>query len=562
MRYIKEYFFLYLAIAISAFANQSYGQQPPKIEWQKCYGGSFNEVASKIIQTHDGNFVIAGYTLSDDGFVSGFHGASGDPGANDAWVINIDPDGRILWQKCLGGTASDFISCVIETSDGGYAVAGSTSSNDGDVSGNHGGIDAWVVKLDIDGNIQWQKCLGGSGNDAASCITESKDEGRGFLIAGWTFSNDGDVSGKHSTSKTSDLWVVKLSQSGTIEWQKCFGGSGDDQAESVIQTTDHGYAIVGNTNSHDGDVTGLHIGKNSSHDIWVVKLSGSGAIEWQKCLGGSYEEVGKSIIQISDGGYAIAGGTNSNDGDVNGLHGEPSSFDGVDAWIIKLNSSGNIKWQKCLGGSLPDYAYSIIQTHSGDYVITGSTASNDGDVSGIHVGQFPIRDDIWVVKMDSAQHIIWQKCLGGKEQDIGASIIQTSEGGYAIGGWTASNDGDVSGNNSKANLNGSGIYSDFWVVKLGAEVNAVENSFSDQTNFLSVFPNPSFDKIHLQLYHSLSVKQVQFYNLLGIQYYPDYRIENTIASIDAHSLPAGSYVMRVSYLNSDIEEVRKFLLYH
>ncbi len=450
MQNLKVYCLLCLCIAISVFTNQSYAQQSPKIEWQKCYGGSFEELATKIIQTTDGNYVIAGYTESDDGFVSGFHGVSGSSGRNDGWVINLDPTGKILWQRCLGGSDEDQVSSVIQTSDGGYAVAGYTSSNDGDVSGNHGGVDAWVVKLDIDGNIQWQKCLGGSGYEIASCIIESKDEGSGFLIVGSTTSNDGDVSGRHSghdgTDSTSDLWVVKLSLSGAVQWQKCFGGSGNDQAISVIQTTDHCYAIVGNTNSKDGDVSGLHIGKNSYGDIWIVKLSGSGAIQWQKCLGGSYQEYGQAIIQTSDGGYAVAGQTNSDDGDVSGLHGAPSSFDGMDAWIIKLSSSGNIAWQKCLGGSLPDAANSIIQTHTGDYVIAGETRSNDGDVSGNHAGV--MYWDMWVVKIDSARNIIWQKCLGGKDLESAASIIQASDGGYAIAGNTTSNDGDVSGNNS------------------------------------------------------------------------------------------------------------------
>jgi hypothetical protein len=278
-------------------------------------GGSSDEWASSIQQTFDGGYIVAGYTYSNDGDVSGNHGN------RDGWVVKLDASGSLLWQKCLGGNSSDWARSIQQTSDGGYIVAGETHSNDGDVSGHHGNGDGWVVKLDASGNLLWQKCLGGSSYDSVSSIQQTSDGG--YIVAGSTYSNDGDVSGNHGND---DSWVVKLDASGNLLWQKCLGGSNWDYAESIQQTSDGGYIVAGITFSNDGDVSGYH----GEGDGWIVKLDASGNLLWQKCLGGSYREWAYSIQQTSDGGYIVAGYTNSNDGDVSGNHG------GEDGWVVKL----------------------------------------------------------------------------------------------------------------------------------------------------------------------------------------------------------------------------------
>ncbi|NLY22597.1 MAG: T9SS type A sorting domain-containing protein [Bacteroidales bacterium] len=229
----------------------------------------------------------------------------------------------IEWQKCLGGSNDDWAYSIQQTSDGGYIVAGETWSNDGDVSGNHGGGDYWVVKLNSSGDILWQICLGGTNVDVAYSIQQTSDEG--FIVAGYTCSNEGDVSGNHGNS---DYWVVKLNSSGTIEWQKCLGGTDGDYANSIQQTSDGGFIVAGQTYSNDGDVSGNHGGS----DAWVVKLNSSGNILWQKCLGGTGWDWENSIQQTSDGGFIVAGYTNSNDGDVSGNHGSK------DYWVVKLTN--------------------------------------------------------------------------------------------------------------------------------------------------------------------------------------------------------------------------------
>ena len=285
----------------------------------------------------------------------------------------------INWANCYGGSSNDVAMSIQQTTDGGYIVAGFTDSNDGDVTGNHGSYDYWVVKLNTAGTLEWQKCLGGSGYDEARSIQQTTDGG--YIVAGFTDSNDGDVTGNHGGS---DYWIVKLNTSGTLVWQKCLGGSSNESAWSIYQTTDGGYIVAGRSLSNDGNVTGNHGGL----DYWVVKLNTAGTLQWQKCLGGSNDDEARSIQQTTDGGYIVAGFTDSNDGDVTG-------FQGIDDyWVVKLDTAGTLQWQKCLGGTSNDEAWSIKQTTDSAYIVTGRTTSNDGDVTGNH-GSY----DIWTVSL-------------------------------------------------------------------------------------------------------------------------------------------------------------------
>jgi hypothetical protein len=288
-------------------------------------------------------------------------------------VVKLSSTGNLVWQKCLGGSNSEGGE-IQQTTDGGFIVCGSTYSNDGDVSGFHGGNgnDIWIVKLNASGNLVWQKCLGGSNSEGGEIQQTTNGD---FIICGYTWSNDGDVVGKHGAS---DIWMVKLNASGNLVWQKCLGGNLRDGADVnltggvpiVQQTTDGGFIICGLTQSNDGNVVGNH----GDEDIWVIKLNASGNLVWQKCLGGTLTEYATSIQQTTDGGFIIGGYTWSNDGDVAGNHGA------TDIWVVKLSSTGSLVWQKCLGGTLNEYATSI-QTADGGYIVAGITESNDGDIT-------------------------------------------------------------------------------------------------------------------------------------------------------------------------------------
>lgn len=345
------------------------------IEWQKVLGGTDYDSALSIQPTTDGGYIMAGYTASTDGDVTGNHGDK------DAWVVKLSATGTIMWQKTMGGTLYDYSSFIQPTPDGGYIVAGGTSSYDGDLTGNYGFYDAWVVKLSATGAIEWQKSLGGSGSESSGDILLTSDGG--YIVFGTTNSTDGDVTVNHGGD---DVWVVKLSSAGVMIWQKTYGGTGADVGCSIKHMPDGGYILAGTTVSNDGDVTGNHGGYC---DVWVVKLSASGTIEWQKTLGGTDIDTAQHIQPTPDGGYIVACDTYSNDGDVTGYHGDS------DAWVVKLSAIGTIIWQKALGGSITDQVRCIQPTPDGGYIMAGITMSTDGDVIG-NIGV----TDVWVVKLE------------------------------------------------------------------------------------------------------------------------------------------------------------------
>jgi hypothetical protein len=219
----------------------------PTLQWQKSLGGTDDEVATAIQPTTDGGYIVAGYSSSNNGDVSGNHGG------RDYWVVKLNSTGDTLWTKSLGGTDDEVANSIQQTTDGGYIVAGYSSSNNGDVTGNHGNDDYWVVKLNSTGDTLWTKSLGGTDDEVATSIQQTADGG--YIVAGWSVSIDGDVTDTHGSG---DYWIVKLNSSGDTLWTKSLGGTSSDLANSIQQTTDGGYIVAGNSWSNDGDVTGNH----------------------------------------------------------------------------------------------------------------------------------------------------------------------------------------------------------------------------------------------------------------------------------------------------------------
>jgi uncharacterized delta-60 repeat protein len=465
-------------LALCLIGTLSFAQQAPAMQWQKCLGGTGEDVSYYIQPSPDGGNIVAGYTGSTDGDVIGNHG-----GFSDAWVVKISSTGSLQWQKAMGGTSDDRAYSIQPTTDGGYIMAGHTISNDGDVTGNHGGQDAWVVKLSSTGSLQWQKTLGGTNGDVSYSIQTTPDGG--YIMAGATGSNDDDVTGNHGSF---DAWVVKIVSTGSLQWQKALGGTGNDVANSIQLTTDGGYIMAGYTFSTDGDVTGNH----GSKDAWVVKLNSTGSLQWQKALGGTGDDHANSIQLATDGGYIVAGATTSTNGDVTGNHG------GYDVWVVKLSSTGSLQWQNSLGGTNNDIAYSIQPTSDGGYIVAGYTMSTGGDVTGYHGNQ-----DVWVVKLSSTGSLQWQKALGGLNNDYALGIQPTTDGGYIMAGYTFSINGDVTGNH--------GGFADAWVVKLGPELSTT--GFEKEP--IVVFPNPARTLLTVQNKNQTPFEKIVITDLTG-----------------------------------------------
>ena len=236
----------------------------------------------------------------------------------------------IRWQRSLGGSNIEQGNAVRQTSDGGFLVAGETSSNNGDISENHGSVDCWVIQLDPEGTMLWQRAYGGSNEERANDIRTTSDGGSVFV--GSTISTDGDVTGLHGTSN--DLWVVKLDANGALEWQRTLGGSGLDIGHAIVQLSDGGYVIAASSRSDDGDLS-THNGALTQYDAWLIRLDTVGNIVWQRTYGGTSDETINALEPLGNGGFILAGESSSSDGDVSGAHGQ------IDAWVFEVDADGN-----------------------------------------------------------------------------------------------------------------------------------------------------------------------------------------------------------------------------
>ena len=308
--------------------------------------------------------------------------------------------GYSLWARVYGGQGDDF-GASKRTSDGGYIIAGQTFSFGA------GGGDLLVMKLDSNGNIQWQKTYGGPGRDWAYDVEETQDGG--YIVGGGT--------GSFGAGGW-DMWILKLDSYGNVQWQKTYGGWGvgidglnAEYVHDLAKTSDGGYIVVGGTTSYGA----------GDRDIWVLKLDSQGNVQWQRTYGGPLWEWSHHVEQTQDGGYIIAGQTGTF-----GL-GFGGGGWGYDTWILKLDSHGNIQWQKTYGGWSMEWGAVIQQTSDGGYIIGGSTQSFGSGA-----------DDIWVIKLDSQGNIQWAKTYGGMGYELGGYIRQTQDGGYIVSGSTSS----------------------------------------------------------------------------------------------------------------------------
>lgn len=359
------------------------------VQWQKTIGGSLADELRSVQQTADGGYLLGGNSRSN---ISGDK-IENSRGGDDYWVVKLDATGAVQWQKTIGGNLTEELRSVQQTADGGYILGGSSSSA---ISGEKtesslGGRDYWVVKLDAAGTIQWQKVIGGSGNDALNSLQQTADGG--YILGGSSSSN---ISGDKTENSWggSDYWMVKLDAAGAIQWQKTIGGSGIDNLRSIKQTADGGYILGGESTSNiSGNKTENSLG---AEDYWVLKLDATGAVQWQNTIGGSGGDFLHAIQQTADGGYILGGASYSN---ISGNKTE-NGWGGWDYWVVKLNVSGDVQWQSTIGGDDDDELYSLQQTADGGYILGGASASN---ISGNKTenswggGYY----DYWAVKLGS-----------------------------------------------------------------------------------------------------------------------------------------------------------------
>jgi len=447
--------------------------QAPAIEWQRCLGGSLYEESWGVQATADGGCAVLGSTASYDGDVSGQHGPP------DFWLVKLDAMGQIQWQRCYGGSDADVATRLLATSDGGFLMLGSTTSADGDIECNGFFSHAWALKVDSIGNVQWQTCLAGDLDGSGADIDQAVETADGgYLAVGGTFANEGIWQENHGQS---DYFAAKLDGGGVVEWLHCYGGSGQDEAWAIKATPEGDHVIAGTSASTDGQVT-----TGSTGQVWVIKIDTEGNLLWNRRMGGSggpnMDDSAKDLLVNPDGSILVVGFTASNDGDVSGNHGN------YDVWLVLLDSSGTIQQQRCFGGTGEDQAWSGAVAGQGRFVVAGYTKSNDGDVSGNHGGNGL---DAWVLMVDADLDLLWQKCLGGSGGDDAYAVARNPAGEIFTSGKTYSTDGDVSG------LHSPGIQ-DIWLVKLFSDLDAGVGELLGAGQ-LSTYPSPATDRVNVVL---------------------------------------------------------------
>jgi len=331
--------------------------------WSHTYGGEVSEKAYSLVESSDGGYALAGYTYSPDNEES------------DVWLVKTDAYGNMMWNQTYEG---GLVRALVKTSDGGYALAGSANKGDWDVY-----TDFWLVKTDEYGNMEWNQTYGrvdaewiritGEVLDKSFALVETSDGG---------YALTGDTS-PHLLGSPRDIWLVKTDAYGVMEWNRTYGGASYESAFSLIVTSDGGFALAGWTRSFG----------SGFEDVWLVKTDVIGNVLWNQTYGGEKYDRAYALVETSEGGYAIAGYTNYVGA-------------GKDFWLLKTDSDGNLLWNRTYGeGSV----HSLVETSDGGYAIAG---------------------DARLVKTDVDGNMMWNQTYDGKAY----ALVQTSDGGYALAG--------------------------------------------------------------------------------------------------------------------------------
>lgn len=514
--------------------------QAQKIQWEKSVGGIHADYLMDALPTPDYGFLLAGSSLS---------GKSGNKktenlGDTDYFIWKMDEDGNEEWQKSFGGTGSDWLQSIQLTRDAGFILAGISSSDAGGAKkeDSRGGDDFWVLKLDAKGNEEWQKTLGGIGQEKLRSIIQTQDGG--YLLGGTSSSG---ISADKTSPKYGNLdyWIVKLDSKGTLEWQQSYGGQYVDELYSVAQTPDGGYILGGYSNSPAS--ASKQEDSKGAGDYWIVKTDAQGVVAWQRTLGGTGDDHLYAIQPTPDKGYLVGGSSNTqSDTDKTKGNGK-----GTDIWLVKLDEKGTIQWQETYDIATEDILTSIIDNKDGTYLLSGFTKGERMLSKGaVATSRTPTTEtkykkgtaDYVAIKINEKGEVIWDKTVGSNGEDILSKAVLTRDGGYLLCGiGTTPNE---SAKNSRDKNSGIGSQ-DFWIVKLKDEQKPEVLKAS-----IEAFPNPTAGFTNVVIGFAFETGTATLVDLAGRQL-QQFEISSRTVPVDLSRYPEGIYIINIKANNQN-----------
>ena len=409
--------------------------------------GSLEEKINSVVPTPDGGMLILGYTNSNDGDITKTHALI------DIWLTKLDANGTMVWNKTIGGSDDDYGASIIATSDGNYIIAGYSGSNDGDVPANIGFHDFYVSKITGEGTIIWSKNYGFISHDHAHKIIQTSDGG--YFIAGYAdyagidgsggTGNNGEGHSMRNGNATTtakhgvgEFFGIKITSTGDFSWYRYYGGTMNDRVNDIVEADDGGLIMVGYSESTNFDITN----NKGSYDYWVIKLHKDGALHWKENYGGSGIDQAFGVTKTGNNSYLIVGRSNSTDGQISNPKG---NFDG---WVIHINDHGHLLWEKSFGGADFDVATTIRKISNGNFVVVGNSR---GTFEG---NQNKGENDFWLFEIDNKanSNMYWQKTFGGSNIDIATDFYETPNKNIIVVGESQSSEQDVPYNKGSNDL--------------------------------------------------------------------------------------------------------------
>lgn len=488
------------------------------ITWEKSYGGVNGDYLMDAVPTADYGFLLAGSSVSDK------TGNKNEKtrGNLDYWLWKMDEFGTLEWQKTMGGSGADMLSCIVTTRDGGFLLAGSSTSPKGGEKKQKGfGMeDYWIIKLNADGSEQWQNTIGGIGSDKIESAIELPSGG--YILAG-TSSSPKSVIKKQTSYGNSDYWIVKLEPEGNISWETTVGGNYLDIPVAVATSKNNDIYVLGYSNSDEGP--GKLEESLGQGDYWLLKMDDKGTVLWEKAYGGEKDDKPTAMIALREGGLLLGGVSNSE----NSGNKQASNQKGADFWVLSINEEGSIEREDTYNIGQFDILSSLVENEDGTVLIGGyarteKLGKKSVDKKGIN--------DYVAIKIDKKGKVLWKQEVGSNGDEMLSKLFKSRDGGYILAGTS-------NGNLSRNKNTGQGKH-DFWLVKLGDE----DNKENKVASIVEAYPNPTSGFANIIITEAFSTGQAFLYDIQG-KLLQQYKLTSRTLPINLSSLPVGMYLVNI-----------------